>query len=65
MTSRRLEQQYLRLLNQVGVQPVEITLQELADKRGRRRGHNRFSPQMADARSITLAFLFTSSAAIP
>ncbi|WP_227728799.1 SgrR family transcriptional regulator [Yersinia proxima] len=32
MTSRRLEQQYLRLLNQVGVQPVEITLQELADK---------------------------------
>ncbi|MGK4438015.1 SgrR family transcriptional regulator [Yersinia proxima] len=32
MVSRRLEQQYLRLLNQVGVQPVEITLQELADK---------------------------------
>lgn len=32
MTSRRLEQQYLRLLHQVGVQPVEITLQELADK---------------------------------
>ncbi|WP_145537766.1 SgrR family transcriptional regulator [Yersinia kristensenii] len=32
MTSHRLEQQYLRLLNQVGVQPVEITLQELADK---------------------------------
>lgn len=32
MTSRRLEQQYLRLLNLVGVQPVEITLQELADK---------------------------------
>lgn len=32
MVSRRLEQQYLRLLNQVGVQPVEVTLQELADK---------------------------------
>ncbi|AKP35152.1 SgrR family transcriptional regulator [Yersinia aleksiciae] len=32
MTSRRLEQQYLRLLNLVGVQPTSITLQELADK---------------------------------
>ncbi|CNJ77088.1 ABC transporter substrate-binding protein [Yersinia mollaretii] len=32
MTSRRLEQQYLRLLNAVGVQSVAITLQELADK---------------------------------
>ncbi|HHA0033591.1 TPA: SgrR family transcriptional regulator [Yersinia enterocolitica] len=32
MVSRRLEQQYLRLLNQVGVQPIEVTLQELADK---------------------------------
>ncbi|EOU3145416.1 SgrR family transcriptional regulator [Yersinia enterocolitica] len=32
MVSRRLEQQYLRLLKQVGVQPVEVTLQELADK---------------------------------
>lgn len=32
MTSRRLEQQYLRLLNRVGIQPVDITLQELADK---------------------------------
>ncbi|MGE4799114.1 SgrR family transcriptional regulator [Yersinia hibernica] len=32
MPSRRLEQQYLRLLNIVGAQPVEITLQELADK---------------------------------
>ncbi|HDL7931723.1 TPA: SgrR family transcriptional regulator [Yersinia enterocolitica] len=32
MVRRRLEQQYLRLLNQVGVQPVEVTLQELADK---------------------------------
>ncbi|OWF78431.1 SgrR family transcriptional regulator [Yersinia rohdei] len=32
MTSRRLEQQYLRLLNLVGVQSIEITLQELADK---------------------------------
>ncbi|CNE08961.1 ABC transporter substrate-binding protein [Yersinia mollaretii] len=32
MTSRRLEQQYLRLLNAVGVQSLAITLQELADK---------------------------------
>ncbi len=32
MTSRRLEQQYLRLLNLVGVLAVDITLQELADK---------------------------------
>ncbi len=32
MTSRRLEQQYLRLLNLVGVQPVAITLQQLADQ---------------------------------
>ncbi|MGP2515584.1 SgrR family transcriptional regulator [Yersinia sp. 2545 StPb PI] len=32
MVSRRLEQQYLRLLGVVGVQQVTITLQELADK---------------------------------
>lgn len=32
MTSRRLEQQYLRLLNLLGAQSVSITLQELADK---------------------------------
>ncbi|CNG55770.1 SgrR family transcriptional regulator [Yersinia kristensenii] len=41
MTSRRLEQQYLRLLNQVGVQPVEITLQELADKQSCTKRHMR------------------------
>ncbi|CNE28870.1 SgrR family transcriptional regulator [Yersinia kristensenii] len=41
MTSRRLEQQYLRLLNQVGVQPVETTLQELADKQSCTKRHMR------------------------